>query len=136
MQIHCYGLTAFSAIGRSLHCFAPSLTPVTAIYIAQQPTSDGKTIVVYMGFEDLDEIIQLVSPFADYQFQIFAKVEKRICKGHIQINPLSHQAFHNQLNRCAGVICNARFELSSEALQLGKKLLVKPLTGQYEQLCM
>jgi len=122
------------SVGFHYHHFdQPVLPPL--ISEAQQPTSDGKTIVVYMGFEDLDEIIQLVSPFADYQFQIFAKVEKRICKGHIQINPLSHQAFHNQLNRCAGVICNAGFELSSEALQLGKKLLVKPLTGQYEQLC-
>ena len=33
-----------------------------------------------------------------------------------------------------GVICNAGFELASEAIQLGKKLLVKPLLGQMEQL--
>jgi uncharacterized protein (TIGR00661 family) len=31
------------------------------------------------------------------------------------------------------VICNAGFELPSEALSLGKKILVKPLTGQFEQ---
>ena len=122
------------SVGFHYHHFdQPVLPPL--ISGTEQPTSDDKTIVVYMGFEDLNEIIQFVSPFTDYQFQIFAKVEKRICKGHIQVNPLSHQEFHNQLNHCAGVICNAGFELSSEALQLGKKLLVKPLTGQYEQLC-
>ena len=33
-----------------------------------------------------------------------------------------------------GVISNAGFELASECLHLGKKLLVKPLAGQFEQL--
>jgi hypothetical protein len=32
------------------------------------------------------------------------------------------------------VIGNAGFELASEAMTLGKKLLVKPLLGQFEQL--
>jgi hypothetical protein len=31
------------------------------------------------------------------------------------------------------VIANAGFELASEAMALGKKLLVKPLIGQFEQ---
>ena len=32
------------------------------------------------------------------------------------------------------MICGAGFELAGESLQLGKKLLVKPLKGQFEQL--
>ena len=32
------------------------------------------------------------------------------------------------------MICGAGFELAGEALQLGKKLLAKPLKGQFEQL--
>ena len=35
---------------------------------------------------------------------------------------------------CNGVISNAGFELASEAMSLGKKILVKPLTGQMEQI--
>jgi hypothetical protein len=38
------------------------------------------------------------------------------------------------LEECSGVISNAGFELLSEALQIGKKLLVKPLVGQMEQM--
>ena len=34
-----------------------------------------------------------------------------------------------------GVICNAGFVTPSEALYLGKRLLVIPLNGQYEQHC-
>jgi uncharacterized protein (TIGR00661 family) len=35
---------------------------------------------------------------------------------------------------CAGVISNAGFELASECLQLGKKILAKPLHVQMEQI--
>jgi hypothetical protein len=35
--------------------------------------------------------------------------------------------------RCEGVICSAGFELPSEAIHLGKKLLVQPVAGQVEQ---
>ena len=35
----------------------------------------------------------------------------------------------------AGVLCGAGFETPSEALHLGKKLLVVPMKNQYEQHC-
>ena len=34
-----------------------------------------------------------------------------------------------------GVICNAGFQTSSEVIYLGKRLIVIPVEGQYEQLC-
>ena len=46
----------------------------------------------------------------------------------------SGEGFQKDLATASGVICNAGFELASEAIQLGKKLLVKPLQGQMEQL--
>jgi hypothetical protein len=53
---------------------------------------------------------------------------------HVHIRQLSRTGFQSDLRDCGGVICNAGFELASEALQLGKKLLVKPLRAQMEQL--
>ena len=47
---------------------------------------------------------------------------------------LRPEGFQAGAGRCRGVIGNAGFELASEALSLGKKLLVKPLGGQFEQL--
>jgi len=35
---------------------------------------------------------------------------------------------------CDGIVSNAGFELGSEAIYLGKKILFKPLHGQFEQL--
>lgn len=36
---------------------------------------------------------------------------------------------------CAGVLCGAGFETPSEALFLGKELMVIPMKNQYEQKC-
>ena len=121
-------------VGFHYHHFnQPILPPL--ITRSSETIQSKKKIVVYMGFEDLEDVIKLVEPFSDFEFNIFAKVEKSKTIGHIKINPLSHEEFHLQLNKCEGVICNAGFELSSEALHMGKKLLVKPVDGQYEQLC-
>ena len=53
---------------------------------------------------------------------------------NVQFLPLSFEGFQYHLHRCCGVIANGGFELPSEALTLGKKLLLKPLSGQFEQL--
>lgn len=92
-------------------------------------------ILVYMGFEALDDILALLKPFTSHQFIIYANVPQARQQAHIRIEPLSHEGFHRDLQDCNGVISNAGFELASECIMLGKKLLVKPLHGQYEQLC-
>jgi uncharacterized protein (TIGR00661 family) len=46
----------------------------------------------------------------------------------------SRQGFLKDLAESSGVITNAGFELASEALHLGKKILVKPLARQMEQM--
>ena len=61
-------------------------------------------------------------------------VAKAADRGHIHLRPFSRQGFLTDLSRCSGVVCNAGFELVSEALHIGKKVLVKPLQGQLEQL--
>jgi UDP:flavonoid glycosyltransferase YjiC (YdhE family) len=53
---------------------------------------------------------------------------------HIVCNPLSRAGFQKDLYDSSGIISNAGFELASEALQLGKKILAKPLHAQMEQI--
>ena len=71
--------------------------------------------------------------FPDYQFFIYQNVPQPIDDGHIHIRPFSREGFQQDLHRCEGVICSAGFELPSEAIQLGKKILVQPVAGQMEQ---
>ena len=53
---------------------------------------------------------------------------------NVQLKPFSKSNFHIDLISSEKIICNAGFELPSEALLLGKSLLIKPLKGQMEQI--
>jgi uncharacterized protein (TIGR00661 family) len=71
--------------------------------------------------------------FPDYQFFVYQPVPAPFDEGHIHVRPFSREGFQQDLHRCEGVICSAGFELPSEAIKLGKKLLVQPVAGQMEQ---
>jgi uncharacterized protein (TIGR00661 family) len=49
------------------------------------------------------------------------------------VHPFGRESFQLQLQSAASVLCNAGFELASEALHLSKRILVKPVFGQMEQ---
>ncbi|MCC2607051.1 MJ1255/VC2487 family glycosyltransferase [Planctobacterium marinum] len=95
----------------------------------------GSHYLVYLPFESLEEISTLLESLSEYNFMCFhPDVEQERDEGHISWCKTSKAGFHKALHSCAGVIANGGFELSSECLQLGKKLLIKPLHGQFEQL--
>jgi len=99
------------------------------------PTSIKKNkIVVYLPFEDQQQVIQLLAPFTDFEFHIYAPEVVTSAFAHVTCNPLSREGFQKDLYDCAGIISNAGFELASECLQLGKKILAKPLHAQMEQI--
>ena len=60
---------------------------------------------------------------------------RRAIEQYLEFKVISNQKFVESLTSCYGVICNAGFETPSEALFLGKRLIVIPLKGQYEQKC-
>lgn len=91
-------------------------------------------IVVYLPFEDIRETVRVLAPLRDHDFHIYSPAVTQDRPDHIHIKQLSRSGFQHDLRDCGGIICNAGFELASEALQMGKKLLVKPLRAQMEQL--
>ncbi|MFT7560353.1 MAG: hypothetical protein ACI93R_002271 [Flavobacteriales bacterium] len=121
-------------LGLHWHHFNSLILPPIAESHASNDPSDPNKIVVYLGFEDTEEVIKLLEPFDDHLFVFYGPFKHLESRGHIQLKPLSRENFQYDLATAAGVICNAGFELSSEAIQLGKKLLIKPLHGQMEQL--
>ncbi|TVZ39880.1 uncharacterized protein (TIGR00661 family) [Alteromonadaceae bacterium 2753L.S.0a.02] len=128
----------FAPVAESLglhwhHFNQPILPPIVDIDHINDPV-DEKKILVYLGFEEADDVIQLLEPFKEYTFAYYGPFPEYESLGHIKLKPLSRDGFKYDLATSAGVICNAGFELSSEALHMGKKLLVKPLLGQLEQL--
>lgn len=90
-------------------------------------------ILVYLPFEELNDIIKILKPFKNHRFCIYHKVSKKIKDKNMTIKPFSRTGFDKDFFLSEKVFCNAGFELPSESLILGKSLLVKPLIGQIEQ---
>lgn len=106
-------------------------------FIEQQvyDADGGSHFLVYLPFESLFEISVLLEQLSEYNFICFhPDLQQDKDDGHVSWRRTSKLGFKAALHSCAGVIANGGFELSSESLQLGKKLLIKPLHGQFEQL--
>ncbi|WP_232522260.1 MJ1255/VC2487 family glycosyltransferase [Marinimicrobium alkaliphilum] len=89
--------------------------------------------LVYLPFGDLNDTLALLTPLTGADFYIYHQDARHEDRGHLHLRPFSREGFQQDLHRCEGVICSAGFELPSEAIQLGKKLLVQPVRKQMEQ---
>jgi len=89
--------------------------------------------LVYLPFESLADIRRLLAPFSGYRFHIFHPQASRDQVGHLHYYAPSRAEFARVLSAATGVIANAGFETCCESLAQGKKLLVRPLAGQFEQ---
>ncbi|NIB41215.1 glycosyltransferase [Pseudomaricurvus alkylphenolicus] len=115
------------------HFGAPILPPIIDHSEDDLPSIPNK-ILVYLGFEAPAQVIPLLQQFPSTQFVYYGEFDQPSEQGNVSLRPLSVDGFKRDLADCSGVICNAGFELASEALHIGKRLLVKPLHGQMEQL--
>lgn len=116
------------------HFQQPILPPIVHTP-AQIDNQKQHFILVYLPFEDLQEINGLLQRFSNHDFICYHPAVKEMNQQeHLTFMPLSYQHFQQDLHACHGVIANGGFELPSEALTLGKKLLLKPLDGQFEQM--
>jgi uncharacterized protein (TIGR00661 family) len=117
------------------HFNQPIFPPVIpgSLFRASRPDEDPRKILVYLPFEEVDDIDALLRPFDAYRFFIYGKVPEDREDGHLSFRSYSRDGFLHDLMECGGVVCNAGFELPGEALHLGKKMLLRPLDGQIEQ---
>ncbi|MGR5219812.1 MJ1255/VC2487 family glycosyltransferase [Vibrio parahaemolyticus] len=114
------------------HFDQPIMPPI--VQSAAHTVTSEDFVLVYLPFEATSAIVDLLLRFGNRRFVCYHPDNpERQQVENILMMPLSHDAFQRDLHRCAGVIANGGFELPSEALSLGKKLLVKPLSGQFEQ---
>ncbi len=123
------------ALGLHWHHFDTPVLPPIAPVADGSTAEDNGLILVYLPFESPTAIRFLLDAFQEYRFSVYHP-EAPTCGPdlpHIRWRRPSRDGFQAELHRCQGVICNAGFELASEVLQLGRKLLVKPVGGQPEQ---
>lgn len=100
----------------------------------QTASETQANILVYLPFEDLSQTIELLNGQHKQKFVVYhPDVKEQQDSAAVRLMKPSRDGFLKDLQQCSGVIANAGFELSSEALTMGKKLLLKPLKGQFEQ---
>jgi uncharacterized protein (TIGR00661 family) len=122
-------------VGLHWHHFnQPILPPIVPQKFDHSHKKIDNKILVYLPFEQLADILLLLKPFQRHEFFIYHRLNRAENSGNMHLRPYARGGFLNDLIECNGVISNAGFELASEALYLGKKILVKPLAGQMEQI--
>ncbi|HEY7775551.1 MAG TPA: glycosyltransferase family protein, partial [Kineobactrum sp.] len=120
-------------LGLHWHPYADNvLQPI--LHLPDRPAEQGESIVVYLPFEDQQEITRLLQQFPQHQFRQYASGLAPIQAANVLLCPTSTSHFKRDLAGCTGVICNSGFELISECLQWRKPVLTRPLQGQIEQL--
>ena len=81
-------------------------------------------------------LIPILKAVPDVNWQVFSKHSKTTYfDGNVQVSPVNNERFNLSLASCEGLLTGGGFEGPSEALFLGKKLLVVPMNFQYEQQC-
>lgn len=129
-----YFAPAQRSLGVHWHHFDEPILPPLIERPTKPSSYDKDKILVYLPFEELDSILEWLSGVSEKQFYIYHHVSEPKDNDHLHIRPFDRKAFQSDLASCSGVIANAGFGLLSESIQYGKKLLVKPVQGQMEQL--
>src|SRR5579859_3285032 len=112
------------------------LPPVIKRDILQAEPTDKGHITVYLSSYNDATVRRYLQPLKEFRFQVFSKeVQRPTLDGNILFLPVSRSAFNKSLISCKAILTGAGFETPAEALYLGKKLMVIPIRGQYEQSC-
>ena len=111
-------------------------TPVIRQQIRLANVQNLGHYTVYLPAYDDERILKNLLRFDHIQWQVFSKHNSSpVIEKNVSILPIQNEAFIQSMSTAEGVICGAGFETPAEALFMGKKLLVVPMKGQYEQHC-
>lgn len=109
-------------------------TPIIRPEVRSLSWSNEGHYVVYLPAYSDTRIIKSLQRHKQIRWMVFSKhAEKDYQEGNVQIRKINGPAFLKSIASSAGVLCAAGFGTTSEALFLGKKLLVIPQKRQIEQ---
>ncbi|MEM6524149.1 MAG: glycosyltransferase family protein [Bacteroidota bacterium] len=111
-------------------------TPIVRKRIRQAKVRNDGHYSVYLPAYSDEKILNVLKLIPEVSWQVFSKHTKtgRI-QSNVTISPIDNERFVESITSCEGVLCGAGFETPSEALFLGKKVMVIPMKNQYEQHC-
>lgn len=110
--------------------------PVIRSEVRQQLVENKGHYTVYLPAFGIKEVCSFLNQFPETDFEVFTKyVSEKEVQENVRLLPVHNDSFLKSLSSGSGMLCSAGFEGPSEALFLGKKLIVIPIRGQYEQAC-
>ena len=107
------------------------ISPIVRGSVACQTPTRGNTILVYYNHTSVDALLETLGK-VKHDFVVYSSSQAETYP-NIQLKHPAAGTFEADLARCRGVICTAGFTLMSEALYLGKPLLVHPNHRFFEQ---
>ncbi len=112
------------------------LPPVIKAELWNSVPQNKEHITVYLPHYS-DEVLEKVfRKEKKTTFHIFSKhIQNAKIEKNIIWQPIHNEMFNQSLLNCQGIITGAGFETPAESMFLGKKLMVLPIKGQYEQKC-
>ncbi len=111
-------------------------TPIIRKEVREIETTNLGHYTVYLPSYDDVKIINRLNKIPLTEWHVFSKHSKKSYTiGNVSISPIDTKSFLNSIASSSGVLTNAGFGTTSEALFLKKKLLVIPMKKQYEQQC-
>lgn len=111
-------------------------TPVIRSDIRRQEPTDAGHITVYLPAFDDRLLLTHLKKLTEVQWEVFSKhASKAYRDGNVLVRPVNNELYNKSLASCHGLLTGGGFEGPSEALFLGKKVLVIPMKNQYEQQC-
>ncbi len=111
-------------------------TPIIRSQIREAAISNKGHIAVYLPAVSDKRLFQHFSKIKSVQWKVFSKhTQQPYTLENIDFTPINNKGWIQAIASSEGVLMGAGFEGPSEALYLGKKLLVVPMKGQYEQQC-
>ena len=127
-------MRAFAPVQNSLgmhwyHFGSPILPPIAQPHCAAE---NREHILVYLPFEHHEVLLEELARLPQ-TFIVYGAPTDLPAADNLQLKAPSIDEFQQDLAGARAVICNSGFELIAETLTLGKPILTRPLSGQFEQ---
>ena len=109
-------------------------SPIIRSQVRTLRTSNDGGFVVYLPGYQETLLLEMIKKLPLFEWHVFTpKRNTKYVVGNVHLHPIDEKIFLKHFAAAKGIITNAGFSTTTEALFLGKPLLAIPLKGQIEQ---